>query len=516
MMRSLIETFEMKMSKVTGEEKTSLCTALVCGLITHAPIMLSDIPNHDGLASMHFNQDMITSGRWFLTVACGISSHYTIPWIIGILGLVYIAIASALITSHLKVKGKVFAALIGMVMASFPALASTFAYVYTLDGYMLGLLLAVTAAYLVGKNDRNWFVGGLCLAFSMGIYQTYLSFAMLLSLAGIAMTAAGSLKKNEKIKSCLSYLYMGITGCALYYITLRILLAIRGLELNTYQGISGLEGNFVGNTFSAIPGAFSDFIGVWHIRALWGNAAGLIAIGVLMLGALCTILTAAVKKKWFANPWFYWVLLIEIAMIPLSVNFTLLLTPDGNYHMIMRYPWVCLIIFAIAVSSHSKITGKKIGVLAENAVIVAALLLTVVYVTETNIGYSNLNKKYEKTYAYCIRLLDRIEQTPGYYQGIPVVILGVIGDEQFPTTDITSDVTGSMTGLSGDFLIYTAPNYESFIRNYLGASLNILPLSEVEKIYYTDEYVDMESFPGESSVKLIDGVICVKTENYNR
>jgi len=40
--------------------------------------LLSDIPNHDGLSSMYFDQNMITSGRWFLSVACGFSSYFTI------------------------------------------------------------------------------------------------------------------------------------------------------------------------------------------------------------------------------------------------------------------------------------------------------------------------------------------------------------------------------------------------------------------------------------------------------
>jgi hypothetical protein len=35
-------------------------------------------------------------------------------------------------------------------------------------------------------------------------------------------------------------------------------------------------------------------------------------------------------------------------------------------------------------------------------------------------------------------------------------------------------------------------------------------------IYYSDEYIEMESFPGETSVKIIDGVLCVKTENTGR
>jgi hypothetical protein len=54
------------------------------------------------------------------------------------------------------------------------------------------------------------------------------------------------------------------------------------------------------------------------------------------------------------------------------------------------------------------------------------------------------------------------------------------------------------------------------MKNYLGASLNFLEPEEVSDIYYSDEYIEMESFPGETSVKIIDGVLCVKTENTGR
>ena len=33
------------------------------------------------------------------------------------------------------------------------------------------------------------------------------------------------------------------------------------------------------------------------------------------------------------------------------------------------------------------------------------------------------------------------------------------------------------------------------------------------EIYYSDEYIAMESFPGETSVQMIDGIIYVKTED---
>ena len=146
----------------------------------------------------------------------------------------------------------------------------------------------------------------------------------------------------------------------------------------------------------------------------------------------------------------------------------------------------------------------------------AALILLFNYGITDHIGYSNLEKRYEKTYAYCVRLLDRIEQTEGYYHGIPIAMVGIVGYTEFPDTDITGKVTGGMIGVSGDTLLYTADNYQSFMKNYLGATLNFLDVETVGEIYFSEEYIAMDTFPAENSVKVVDGIMYVKTENVGR
>ena len=135
------------------------------------------------------------------------------------------------------------------------------------------------------------------------------------------------------------------------------------------------------------------------------------------------------------------------------------------------------------------------------------------YAVTDNIAYSNLQKKYEKTYGYCLRLLDRIEQTEGYYQGMPIAMIGVIGDEPYPVTDITGKVTGGMTGMNGDYLVYTGANYQAFMKYYLGATLNFLEPEVMEKMYDDEAYLAMDSFPGKDSIRIIDGIMYIKTEN---
>ena len=193
------------------------------------------------------------------------------------------------------------------------------------------------------------------------------------------------------------------------------------------------------------------------------------------------------KKHLFTSVWLYLVVLFIGISIPIGTNIVMVIAPE-NYHLLMRYQWILFPIIMIAFADKYMDTSPW----KEWGIIVAGIFIVFNFIVINQVGYSNLEKKYENTYAYCIRLLDRIEQTNGYYPGIPIAMIGVVSDQQFPTTDITHFVTRTMIGVSGDSLLYKGSDYQSFIQNYLGATLNILEPDVMETIYYDDIYLNME------------------------
>ncbi|MCM1191819.1 MAG: glucosyltransferase domain-containing protein [Butyrivibrio sp.] len=516
-MLSPAEALKKGSGKIKRQWKTAFLAAFVTGLLIHMPAMLSDIPNHDGLSSLYFDQNMITSGRWFLTVACGFSSYYTIPWVIGLLGLLALSAAAVALTELLELRQSWAVVAAGGLLAAFPALTSTFAYVFTLDGYMLALLLAVLAVLFTKKYRYGFLPGGFCLAFSLGTYQGYLAFAMILSVFAILMLAMERKGIWEKVKRGLRYLYMGVLGAVLYYVILQVLLQLQGKELDSYQGISGLSS---GSSAAGLPGRiwemYRDFA-AFSVKGnvLWNNWISAAAWILLICAAFAAVILLAVKRKWWKSPWFFVIIVTALLALPLVTNVILLVSPSVTYHLLMRYQWVLFPIGLIALADRhgGEVRG---GAVIQWAVLGAAFVLVFYYGVTDNIGYSNLQKKYEKTYAYCVRLLDRIEQTPGYYQGIPIAMMGMVGDEQFPATDLTQHVTSGMIGIYGDSLLYTGENYRLFIQNYLGATLNILPAEAMAEMYYDEAYIAMDSFPGENSIRIMDGILYIKTENIHR
>ena len=509
------ESLKKIYGRISASDKTAFLSAFICGLMVHMPAMLMDVPNHDGLSSMYFSQNMITSGRWFLAAVCAVSSFYTVPWIIGLIGILELAITAVLLKRIFKVENGITIFLISALLVSFPSLASTFAYVFTLDGYMAGLLLAVLAVYLAGEGHLIF--GGVTLAFSLGTYQAYLPFAMLLSIC-LVWEKMTSGDKNA-IKKCLDYVYMGMIGAVLYLVLLKVLLAIEGKVLDTYQGIDNLENTGLSHRISALPSLYKDFVKFTFSKGFLTGDVCAVAGGILAVCAAVSAVYLIVRNSLYKKAWFYFVLLISAVLVPLSANIVLMITPDVKYHLIMRYQWVLFLIVSVvlcdkAVEKTDKDKDKdKYKTCLSWLGSFAAFVIIIAYAVTDNIGYTNLQRKYEKTYAYALRLLDRIEQTEGYYQGVPIAIMGVIGDDEFPPTEVTEPSTSEMIGLTGDYLIYTSDNYEAFIKYYMGATLNFVSEEKEAEIYYSDEYIAMESFPKETSVRMIDGIICVKTED---
>lgn len=489
-------------------------TTFVIGLITHATIMLQDIPNHDGLASMYFDQNMITSGRWFLSVACGFSSYFTLPWLIGLLGLLLLSVTAVLLTDVLQIDSVWLGVFVGGLMVTFPALASTFAYVYTLDGYMVGLMLSVLAVWFTAKRGKMWLAGAVCLAFSMGVYQAYLPFAILLSLYMVLISFVELTTLKEKVQATGKYLGMGILGAALYYVILRVLLLVQGKQLASYQGIDGMDSltglDLVG-TIKSIFVDFAEFTVKGHV--LFNNAFSIIAFGALLLVSFVVLVKLACHKGLFKSVWFYLILLALAVTIPVASNVILIISPGVNYHLLMRYQWVLFVVLLLAFCNRYADLLKKKSAGCKWMMLVCAFVLVFNYLVVDQIAYSNLDKKYEKTYSYCLRLLDRMEQTEGYYPGIPVAMIGVVGTDNFPETDVTGKVTGSIIGMTGDYLLYTSANYASFMKHYMGVELNPVSDEDMLRIYDSEQYRALDSFPGKNSMKVVDGVLYVKTEN---
>ena len=505
--------------------------AVIVGLFTHMFLFVNKLPNADAMTSFYFNQNMVTSGRWFLTVVCGISSYYDLNWVIGVLSVFYMAITAVLVSEVFEVKTLSARVCIGALLVTFPALTATFAYLYTADGYMLAFLLSVLAVYLTKKYRWGFVAGAVCLACSIGSYQAYLAVAVVMCLLLLIMMCLQNRPWKEVWGQGWRYLAMG-AGCgALYYIVLKICLAVQSKELADYQGIDSM-GKI---SLQSLPGMFVDAYYDFAAFALKGNifitnGFSLICVLLLTVVVCVTALFCYLKSKAYKRWYQTLLLLVFIALIPFGTNIIFFMSTEVTFHLLMRMQWVLFPIFAIVLSEmwpcvqRGKVqnvqeeTSKEnkikwnISLLLAGTAVLASLGLSYQFALMDNIAYFNMNERYEKTYAYCLRLVDRIEQTEGYEPGMPIAMIGVVDESKYPVTDITGDVTSRISGTTGDILIYKGEQYAAFMKHYLNVTINPIVGDQIVEIYNSPEYREMDSFPAENSVRIVDGVMYIKTE----
>ena len=532
------------MSQPAASEPTALCTpdallrkltalfapahrraaflcALVGGLLCHLYILTNMLPEHDWQYNFYADQSKVMLGRWLLKWACAPSSNAILPWFTGLLVLLYLALAAVLVADLLEIRSPVLAGLAGLLMVTMPSVASGFAYMFTADGYFLSVLLAVAAARLACARRRvpGTLLAALALGCSMGIYQAYAGVSLVLFCAVLILRLLRSQPSfREFFLGALPMAFCVALGVLFYFFMLYLSLALSGQTLADYQGISALSGggglsvavllNRLYLLFSAwregVRYLLFDFPALghwaWGQRLVW---AMYLLLALLLAG--CAWVSRIWKRLW-ALP----VLALLLVLIPLGTNYVEVLTSEVSSHLLMRYSLVVPFLLDLALTQVLLDNPKAALALRQAAGILvplAALGLCLCWTVLVNMGYTHMSYQYERVYSNMVRMADRIQQTKGYYAGIPVMISNSYAETLIEGDEI--DVTG-LTGLGG-IVQYDAYHYISFLRTWCGLDVEGCEPETAAQIWSTPEFQAMSAWPESGCTQVIEGVLVVKT-----
>lgn len=503
-------------NKIKPQWKAAFIGTVIIGILTYAYTMSNHFLTYDSMWNLYSDQDMITSGRQFLMYACGISSYYDLPWINGILAIFYLALTAVVVTEGLGIQSKTGALLAGGLLVTFPAIASTFCYTYTIDGYMLAVLLSAVAFLLTDRKKWGFAGGIVLLGISMGIYQAYLSFTIVLCILRLLLDIIEKDSLKEILVKVCRYVVMGIGSYVFYVVTLKLMLKIKGVEISGYQGTDRIGSFSLAELPAGLKAAWYNFINF----ARWSNVltgTEVMKYAFVLIAVLAVILFLAlfVKEKRYKSIFRIVLMWILVAAIPFGATIVNILSPDTYFHLLMRLPWALFFIFAVALCQRVTFEGKKIRKtlkkIMTGGVCLSAMVLIFSFGVMANVVAFNMNERYEKTYATCIRIVDRIEQTEGYTTGTKVAILGGYPDyNNYPATDITGEDLSSYFGSNGELCVNSTEKYAEFFRHYMNVTITTIPEAEEIDLTQTDEFLDMPTFPAEGSVGFIGDVLVIK------
>ena len=484
--------------------KACFLSALVIGLIAHLYKITNWLPNWDSLVFRYDAQNMIGIGRWFLPVASAASSFYDLPWITGLMAIVFHGLGAVCVCKMFDVKKNTTAVLIGALVASFPTVTSVLLYNYVADAYALSFLLACAAALLLTRKKPRCIMAAIFIALSVGIYQAYITVTIMLLLCYLIVETVHNGKVIKEIfLQGLKFLVTGACGMVLYYVVLLILLKITGTELIEYQGVNNavsLSGIDIWSSLYIIKESFVnyffDFTNGFHVFGVINAVILVVTVASYFVDVIKNKL--AIRNVLVAG--------VLVVLLPIGASVLSFINSNVDYHNIMKMGFFVFYLFFILQYE------KKENAMKSWTVLIVTVALVFYQIILANVSYHKLNIAYEKSYGILIRIADRIEQTEGAQECERILVLGALENSEAYSSSMYLDMTGTTDGLilRADDEIVGQSVLCSALNDYCGKNYQFLAGKEKEELLQKIDVDDLGNWPAKDSIYIIDQVIVIK------
>lgn len=352
--------------KIKSTWKLAFWSAVIFGLLVHLYKFTNLLPNHDSLYNFFSSQNMVASGRWFLSIACGLSSEFDLPWVNGMLSLFFMGITAAILAEVFGMKSPVLILLSSGLLVSFPAITATMFYEFTADGYMLAMALAALSVcmtrmeYIEKQYWKHHLLAAVCICLACGIYQAYVSFAFVMAVCYF-MTELLENKREEKQywKWIATQVIVYIAALASYYLIWKVCLRIQGVTASSYLGINEVGVMGGSQMLTAVLNVIRFFIRFfleWNILDYGVTVYSVLNILFLVTFAL-GLVTAVVKSRCHKRKIHLLLLLICLVSLPFGCYIWMLASPGVSYRTIMLQSIVLLYIFTAVLYDRWKLSA---------------------------------------------------------------------------------------------------------------------------------------------------------------
>lgn len=504
----------------TNKRIAFLVTFLV-GIITHITMITETIMSQDGLwNSMEYfrpGEWESSLGRWGIEIVERLNHFIAIPTISTISCIFMMAITAVILVDLFNFKSKISVIFTSIALVLTPTLTATLLYVYTSFAYCFSFFISTLVIWFIYKfkyKKAGIIFASLCLMFSLSIYQSYLG----VSIGLCIMISIIDLIRNKDIKevliNVLKTVVVVLIGGALYYIITEIILKFSNLEISSYKSAESVS--IIGIIFglkSSLIQAYKDFFGFFFRNEIIYNTNyrreilyGLffLLFGILTIVAIISINEKNIKKKVGKSIFS----VICILILPICLNIIDIIVVENTMYALTAGQMILIIPFAFSLLEN---TNKL--VIFKWIAILSCLVIMVTYYIADNTSYAALKLTYNQAYSTTMRIMDRIETTPGYSAEYPILFGGIVGNNNYPrTSSLYTYTIGSIVNNTVFHGSYGGAigTWTKFIKIFYGIDIQTCSPDEYYTIVTGEEYKEMEIFPAESSVKIMNGIIVIK------
>lgn len=506
--------------RVSKEARLAFLSAMGVGFVVHLYVFSNLLINHDSAISLSSKNEHLTSGRWSLGFFSQFSWVYEMPVVIGLLTLFALACAAALTVRVLDISSPAGVLLTSGLLVSFPSVCCVFPYLYTADAYFFALLLNAASVYLTKRFRFGWVAAPFCIAVGLGIYQSFVCYAVALFLFDCAAALLSGSPVKEVLKRGLRYILLIAAGLVLYRVLLAFFLWRAGTSLSNYKGMSEALHSGVLDYLRTLPETYWTFFQFFWRPGFLPRSLQLMQRAFLLFAGACGIYLV-VARRIYREPIRLLLLFAGAALTPPAVNLIgIIAAGQTKVNLLMKYSFVLVFVFAVKIlelafhqlagqkfpdTSLGKFLGK-----CWKAPMAAGLLLCFFLVWHnfclTNAAYLRVQLVYENSYALANRIMARVEELEEYTSSTPVVFSGsaqgYFGNLQsFPELE---EFSGMETTLVSDYC------GTAFVRVFLGSPKLAATPEQRREVLESGVLDSMPVYPHKDSIQYYNGMVLVK------
>ncbi len=518
-----------------GPKLTALLSSLIIGIFTHVLLLANSLLSPDGLLnSILYSAGSweASLGRWGINLVDNLRMDRCPTVFIELVCILLASLAAVEVAVIFDFKYHITAILTAAVIQLSPTLAITMLYSSLADAFILSFVLILLASLAVLRCPSGKklplilcnILAACCICFSLGIYQNYfgiyVGFCIAFALYQLLLT------ENPVKKIMLRLLYgigTAVVGLILYYIVTKAEQIHFGVTTAAYQGADqvGLLTSLKALPFS-IAKSYTSMIRYYLGDSIVYNRAWHrdILFVILFIAVVVTAILVIFRRKLYREKLRFILSLVLLFLLVPGLNVIVLMVPDCHFYSLnsMQMAMLLALMFVFleksAVESETKtgICVKTEGISRAAALILSGVLLSTWFASD-EFSYQYIKQTFDQVEAVSERIIDRVETTDGYYNGIPVLIAGIVSEDLYYRDNAYADYTWGgvvLAPFSHGALDFSQECWRRYLLAYLGMSFNFCTPPQREALLASDRFQEMDIFPGKDSVATIDGLLVVK------
>ena len=500
--------------------QASFLGTLIFSLAANAFAYLNFYPQHDALNHSFRFADAweVSLGRFLLPVYGSIRGDITIPWVIGILSIIFIASSVFLVVEILSINNlsTVFFTA-GIFSANVCITEMCGIFIYVLDAYTLSLFMACLGVFFLSKYT-SWYsmlLAIFCFIVSLGLYQAYITVVIALLIALVCKDALREQKIHGKmLHKWLKYFMAMLLSMIGYMICYKMALFFWNIEsASSYNSLNALSSLQIQDIISSAIKLYSNLFSLFFENGL--EVGVLSSICNIILCIVVFVLLAGYIRKNKISVYNKLILLCGIFIFPGCAVIMSILMNRSNIHfltsyaMLLLYPVLYSVITNRKILNCCRVSSKKIKCFIG----VTAGIIIFQNILYSNGAYICQKLLYDRALVHASQIIYEMEREPDYIANeTPVIVIGTFAYNSKVSQIDSQQATSKYKALNAFYntSITYAQTFGSFVR-LLGGQINLeLDKSITEDYAQLQEVQNMPVYPDEGYMQMVDDKMIIK------